>query len=330
MTAFLCIFALVFTGIWLYQYSRTPGPQGPPEVVVLIPQGISFEKIVEILVENGVIYNDVRFQLLARIQKRAGKIQAGEFVLHTGRLPGEILEELANAKPLQHKITIPEGLRAGEIAEILSEGNWSDTKKIAELVHDQEFIASVGLQGNSSLEGYLFPDTYYITRIPAFSEEDIITMMVRRFFQVWNELQPGDSDMRDIVILASIIEKETAAREEMPLIASVFRNRLHLRMRLQSDPTVIYGIENFSGNLTKKDLQTVTPYNTYTNFGLPPGPICNPGRRAINAALHPANEKYLYFVSKNDGTHFFSTTLNQHNRAVFKYQKNRDRKKGDE
>ena len=149
-------------------------------------------------------------------------------------------------------------------------------------------------------------------------------MMVNNFLAVWKEItadSTSDQVRQQILVLASIIEKETADPTERPLIARVFLNRLEKKMRLQSDPTVIYGLDNFSGNLTRKDLKEKTPYNTYTIPGLPPGPICNPGKESITAVLHPADAPYYYFVSKNDGTHYFSTTLREHNQAVRKYQK---------
>ncbi len=305
---------------WLARYSNTPGPPGAQEVVVIIPKGSSFDQISQILAESGLISADVRFRILARWKKLAGKIHAGEFVLPTGRLPMELLEELTRAKARQHPVTIPEGLRAREIAAIFEEGNWSTREKILELVHDADFISSLGLE-QSSLEGYLYPDTYYLTRYPAFDAEKIVKMMVNRFFQVWEELGAGEAGRHEVVTLASIVEKETGSPEERATIASVFKNRLSKGMRLQSDPTVIYGIENFTGDITKKDLRSPTPYNTYVISGLPAGPICSPGKAALQAVLHPAQENYFYFVSKNDGTHFFSKTLKEHNRAVFEYQR---------
>jgi UPF0755 protein len=197
------------------------------------------------------------------------------------------------------------------------------------------FIASLGLSDSplnhhgsgktlSTLEGYLFPDTYYL--IKEMPPEEIIKMMIHQFRKVFRPelesiaFEKGISQ-REAVILASIIEKETPLSEEKPFISAVLYNRLKKRMPLQSDPTVIYGIKDFNGNLTKEDLLKPSPYNTYLITGLPPTPICNPGKDSILAALHPAPVPYLYFVSKNDGSHYFSSNIKDHNRAVSKYQK---------
>jgi UPF0755 protein len=177
----------------------------------------------------------------------------------------------------------------------------------------------------------LFPDTYGVTRSE--SAKDIIAKMVRRYHQIVDPSWPARArqigfSMHEVVIFASIVEKETGAAWERPLISSVFHNRLKKRIRLQSDPTVIYGIKNYSGNITKADLRRKTPYNTYRIAGLPAGPISNPGKEALHAALYPKKSPYIYFVSRNDGTHVFSKTLKEHNRAVYKYQKLRKHRVG--
>lgn len=309
--------------LWIYDYSRTSGPEGPSEVVIIIPQGSSFRQISTILANAGLIHDDLRFGIIARLLGLSAKIQAGEFLLASKKTPIEVLKSLAKAKTIQHPVTIVEGLTAKEIASVYAEKEWCSASDFLELVHDKEFIGSLGLKDLSSLEGYLYPDTYHLTRIPQFSAEQIVRTMVQRFLQVWKDLDAEHKDMHDIVILASIVEKETGDSSERARIASVFTNRLKRGMRLQSDPTVIYGIDGFNGNITREDLKRNNPYNTYVISGLPIGPICNPGRAALYAALHPAQEKYLYFVSKNDGTHHFSATLREHNRAVRKYQINR-------
>lgn len=323
---FLIVFLIVSISGWLWIYSHTPGPTGPPDVVVSIPKGTSVEKINKILAEAGVINGDIRFSYLARLKGMASKLRAGEFALKTGKLPIEIMHDLSKAVPLQHSVTIAEGLRATEIAKIFADGNWCAEQEFLELINDLQFITSLGFEKLTSLEGYLYPDTYSLTRIPELSAQDIIKMMVHRFYEIWSKLDGEDDRIHETVILASIVEKETAAPFERGLIASVFHQRLARGMRLQSDPTVIYGLNNFSGNLTRKDLRTTTPYNTYVISGLPVGPICNPGKAALAAVLHPSDEHYLYFVSKNDGTHHFSKNLQEHNRAVYKYQKRKVKK----
>ena len=175
-----------------------------------------------------------------------------------------------------------------------------------------------------SLEGYLFPNTYYIHR--GMQEREIIRKMVGEFWKIMTpelqqEIKQKKFSIHEIITLASIIEKEAQVAEERELISAVYNNRLKIKMKLDSDPTVIYGLKNFNGNLTKVDLQKDTPYNTYKRRGLPPGPIANPGKSSILAAIRPADVKYLYFVARNDGTHKFSTTYKEHQRAVREYQK---------
>lgn len=327
----LFVFVLIFLGGWYSLYVVSPGPQtGSETVIVTIPKGTSVRGIGEILDEAGLIRNDIRFLLLAKYTGYGNRLQAGEFKLFTGQPPGKVLETLASARSIQYSVTIPEGLRASEIAEIFGEGGWCDPKSFNNLVHDKRFLEKLGYANLDSLEGYLFPDTYLFTR-DYFSTEKIIALMTKRFADVWGELVSEleqEPDREKTVILASIVEEETGAAEERPLIAGVFQRRLKLGMRLQSDPTVVYGVNAFSGRITRKDLLTPTPYNTYTLPGLPAGPICNPGRDALEAVLHPTPTKKLYFVSKNDGTHHFSATLAEHNRAVKKYQKKKTAKKG--
>jgi len=205
----------------------------------------------------------------------------------------------------------------------LAEKGFVDKEEFLRLTKDGDFIRSLGIEA-PTMEGYLFPDTYHVSK--GMREREIITLMTQRFIEVFNEEKEkahsaeGFTDY-EILILASIIEKETGATQERPFISAVFTNRLKKEMKLDSDPTVIYGIwDRFDGNLTERDLSNWTPYNTYMIPGLPPGPICNPGRESLAAAITPADEDYLFFVSKNDGTSYFSSTLSEHNRAVYEYQ----------
>jgi UPF0755 protein len=213
-----------------------------------------------------------------------------------------------------------------QIAQLLENLNLVEKKGFLQKASSPAFIDALGLSqsAGTSLEGYLFPDTYHLFR--EMDPDEVIQIMVHRFRQIFDpELARSASELgipeRAAVILASIIEKETSLPEEKPLISAVFHNRLRRKIPLQSDPTVIYGIRNFNGNLTKEDLMRPTPYNTYLLAGLPPTPICNPGKDSLFAAAHPAPVPYLYFVSKNDGSHHFSSHIEEHNRAVWKYQK---------
>jgi UPF0755 protein len=308
---------------WFAHYALSPGPQADDSSrTVVIPRGASVEQIGELLGDAGLLDADLRFLLLTRILGVSSTLPAGEFILDANQSPVDLLNQLVSAKPVQHQLTVVEGLRLEEIADILAADNWIDKERFLELAGNAGFIAELGLGQLSSLEGYLFPDTYLLVR-PSPGEEKILSRLVNRALGVYRSLEPGDTALtrHQVFTLASIVEKETGRADERPLIASVFHNRLGRRMKLQSDPTVIYGSENFSGPLTKKDLKTPTPYNTYTISGLPPGPICSPGRESLQAVLAPAATSYLYFVSRNDGSHHFSTSLREHNRAVRKYQR---------
>lgn len=329
---FLFVAVLCFAG-WVVQFASQVGPGDNNETeIVIIPKGSAVKEINGILAGAGLVRNDVRFLLLARYLGLAAKLQAGEFALHRGQTPQELLTELATAKPIQHAVTIREGLTISEIAEIFATGGWCDPDEYVRLAENPDFLKSLGLDSHKNLEGYLYPDTYYLTR-KGQTTADLLRMQVRHFFAVWDTIQttaPLALSPYEVLILASMVEKETAKAAERPIIAGVFINRLKKGMRMQSDPTVMYGIENFSGRLTRKDLRTPSPYNTYTLKRLPIGPICNPGKAALTAVLHPTESSFFYFVSKNDGSHMFSKTLREHNRAVNKYQRSKKKKKKEE
>jgi UPF0755 protein len=237
--------------------------------------------------------------------------------------PLEILDRFRRGLVVLHPVTIPEGYSVRQIAEVLRGAGIGDPEELLGLAESPAFISELGLDV-PTLEGYLFPDTYGLPR--NISTADIVRRMVGRFQEtyqsVWaNRAAELGLTRHQVVTLASIIEKETGSGIERPIISAVFHNRLRLRMPLQSDPTVIYPIKNFDGNLRKVDLVRDNPYNTYRRRGLPPGPIGNPGREALEAALYPSPVDYLYFVARNDGSHHFSRTLREHNKAVDQYQR---------
>lgn len=329
MVLFLFV-AFVLSMVWFIQYAgRVAAGSTDEGLAVIVAKGKTVEEINTILADQGLVDKDIRFLLLARYLGVASKLQAGEFFLHRGQTPKELLQELATAKPIQHPVTIPEGLVIADIAGIFAQGGWCDEEEFNRLSRDPDFLKSLGLGAHPTLEGYLYPDTYYLTRA-GHDAADLIRMQVRRFFTVWDEVWKGgqsELSQREVLILASMVEKEAGRADERPVIAGVFLNRLAKGMRLQSDPTVSYGIENFSGQLSKKDLRTPTPYNTYTLKRLPVGPICNPGKESLHAVLHPQTTDYLYFVSKGRGRHYFSKNLREHNRAVYKYLRSPRKKK---
>ncbi len=288
-----------------------------------IPEGASFRLVSDLLANEGLITNRIYFGLLARWAQKDKKVKSGEYALHTGMRPMELLDRLVEGRVLLRRVVAPEGATSYEIGEILDKTGLVASDLFYEVVHNPVLLDEFGLEGES-LEGYLFPDTYHFAkRTPTI---EIVKQMVTKFKTVYDESFQRRADdlgmtQNQVVTLASIIEKETAHPSERTLISAVFHNRLKRNMPLQSDPTVIFAIKDFNGNLTRKDLSTPSPYNTYLIKGLPPGPIANPGREALYAVLYPEEVDYLYFVSKNNGTHHFSRTLSEHNAAVNLYQR---------
>ncbi len=321
--ALVLLVALAAAGGWFWSWANSP-LSFDTATVIFIPRGSGVGRITGLLAEKGIIADDLRFPLLARLTGLGSRLRAGEFRVAPGLSPLALLRLLERGEVVRHRITVPEGWTVRQVATLLAARGWVDADRFLALSTDARYISSLGLDV-PALEGYLFPDTYVLVR-GATDEQLILRMMVSRFLAVWQELaEDGETTLtrHQVVTLASIVEKETGAPSERPLIARVFLNRLVRGMRLQSDPTVIYGLPAFDGNLTRSDLRRKTPYNTYVIPGLPPGPICNPGRAALAAVLHPADSDALYFVSRNDGTHQFSRTLREHNRAVRRYQRAR-------
>lgn len=311
--------------MWLGMYAMSPGPPAPnKQIEVVIPNRAGLAAIAKILAENKVIADDPRFAMLAMLTGAAAKLRAGEYAFAPGRKPLEVIELLKKGKVLYRPVTIPEGTEMAKVAEILAADGWVDLHRFLDLLRDPEMLASLGINADS-LEGYLFPDTFYLSKGQQ-DEAEIIRMMVQRHFQVYNDIiqktgnNPPSASHHEIITLASIVEKETGNPEERQLVASVFLNRLAKGMRLQADPTVRYGLPGATGPLTQNDLKNLAAYNTYTISGLPPGPITNPGKASIEAVISPAATDYLYFVAKDGTSHYFSRSLEEHNRAVAKYR----------
>ncbi|HWP34391.1 MAG TPA: endolytic transglycosylase MltG [Thermodesulfobacteriota bacterium] len=309
-------------GAWVYYLSTPAGRGGAPRVVE-IPPGRPLAAVARDLEAAGVIRHRRLFTLYAWSVGAAGRLKAGEYELAANLTPRQVLGRLLRGEVLQHRITIPEGSSVREIAALLAAAGLADEHAVLAKAEDPQFARALGVPADR-LEGYLAPDTYYFARgIPP---EAILRAMVARYRAMVTPAlleeaaRQGLTEHR-LVTLASIVEKETGRPEERPLVAAVFRNRLARGIPLQSDPTVIYGLERFDGNLRRADLLRWSPYNTYRIVGLPPGPIASPGLAAIEATLRPAPVDYLYFVSRNDGTHHFSRTLAEHERAVDRYQR---------
>ena len=290
-----------------------------------VQPGLSLGAVARDLERERLVRHAWAFETLARWRGLAGEIRAGEYDLSPHLTTGEILERIAEGRVRTYRIVIPEGLTAVEIAQRLEEEGLADPGEFLTAVRTQELVNELDVEGES-LEGYLFPETYQLARgLPV---AEIARAMVAQFHAVWPEIAPSSEalglSMLETVTLASIVEKETGVPEERSLIAAVFHNRLRRGMRLETDPTVIYGIPSFDGNLRRTDLEDAgNPYNTYQIPGLPPGPIANPGAAALRAAVAPASSSYLYFVSRNDGTHEFSSSYAEHSAAVDRFQKRR-------
>jgi UPF0755 protein len=323
---FLLFFLL--SAVWVHHALRPVNEKGQNQNFV-VEEGATLKQVAVDLENADIIRSSTLFRLASRLMEYDHHIKTGEYRLNGAIPPLKILEILKEGRIITHPITIPEGFNLDQIAHLLEQKGLSNKASFLEQAEDRTLIARLGLSGDT-LEGYLYPDTYRFRRNVTAGR--VIDVMVKRFRDIVTPLEARIKDsgmtLKQVVILASIVEKETGRPEERPMIARVFLNRLQKNMRLESDPTVIYGINNFNGNLTKRDLKTKTSYNTYIIRGLPPGPIANPGLAAISAVLNPAEGNYYYFVSKNNGTHYFSETLKEHNRAVRRFQKNRQKKQG--
>jgi len=326
------VIGLVFLiGVFLFvgfgYYLSNPAEEGGDDQVFFVREGATLNEVAGELESQGIITGKRLFLLWARIMGHSRSIKAGEYRLSSAMPPLKILEILSKGTVITHPVTIPEGYTIKQIGELLEEKGLVKNEEFLAITCDPDVAKRYGISGQS-LEGYLYPDTYQFGR--GLSPMSVVEVMVKHFWEVigplHEKIEQSGMTIEEVITLASIVEKETGRAEERPIIASVFLNRLKKKMRLETDPTVIYGIKDFNGNLKRKHLTQRTPYNTYVIRGLPPGPIANPGKEAIEAVLFPAKTDYLYFVSKNDGSHYFSKTLTEHNKAVQKYQKKRRRR----
>ncbi len=305
-------------------------PYNTEAVLFQIAPGSSFKQICSDLQKQGLVNYSWSLDIISRLKKVDKQIHAGEYELQRSMKPTEILAHLVSGKIFERKVTVKEGVSVWDIGKLLEEAGLIPETEFNAAIVDLALLRQAGIPEDSkSFEGYLFPDTYSFSR--PVDAKRVIWTMLKQGIDKWSDEFTARTDelkmtRHEILTLASIIEKESGSKlDEQPLISAVFHNRLKQGMKLQADPTVIYGIANFNGNLTRIDLETPTPYNTYTNFGLPPGPIANPGFSAIKAALYPGESAALYFVSNNQGGHIFSNTLEEHNKAVNEYQVKRNR-----
>lgn len=312
---------------YVIRFLNSPGAAESREVVYEVVPGRSFGAIAAHLESQGVIQNQRAFSIYARLTGQRSQIKAGEYLFRTSMKPHEVIHVLTSGRSIARSFTISEGLNMFEIAQIYERAGFGRAAEFLKLVRDPVVARSLLGEQVSSLEGYLFPETYQVTKFT--TTRELITAMVQRFLTVYREIEasvPPGMSRHQLVTFASLVEKETGAPEERPLIASVFYNRLKKGMRLQTDPTIIYGMALERGviptNIGKADILRPTPYNTYVISGLPPGPISNPGREALRATIQPAQSEFLFFVSRNNGTHVFSKSYEDHNQAVRDFQMN--------
>ena len=313
---------------FLHTPPASPGTQGG-DVYVDVEPGATFDRVTKQLVDKGAVTSDWRFKLLAHYHGWENSLKAGRFLVHSGWTPFRVLDQLVNGQPVLSRITLREGLTWWETARLLEAEGFVTVEDFRAVITDPAFLRHWGIPFDTA-EGFLFPDTYLIKKPPVPDRESaravagrLVDTFWRRAAQVWPDGRPARDELRRLITLASIVEKETGLPAERGRVAGVYANRLRTGMLLQADPTTIYGLgETFDGNLRRPHLQdAANPYNTYRRPGLPPGPICSPGMESLRAATTPEKHGYFYFVSRNDGSHQFSATLDEHNRAVNRFQR---------
>lgn len=308
----------VFVFLFYLQFLDSRAGNGKKAVILEFPPGITMNRISSELKKKHVIANCFFFSLHARLEGSDLKIKAGTYRFTDGMSPREILRKLVAGDVYAYRFSVPEGYSIYQIAELLDKRGIFKKDSFLHRCFDSDLLAELGIEERSA-EGYLFPSTYEIPQ--NMDEATLIRTMVSKSRSVYAARFDKRAEMQGLSLhklltLASLIEKEAIVPQERPLIASVFLNRLKLKMPLQSDPTAVYGLRAFAGKISRQDILRKSPYNTYLVPGLPPGPIGNPGEGAVEAVLSPAKTTFIYFVAKNDGTHHFSTSLTEHNRAV--------------
>ncbi len=328
-TIFLLVVAVVAAAglaclVVLWESTAVSSSWRQPMFVEIAP-GTSSRNIAAQLQSAGVLHRQWPFLLLHYLSPRR-KLKAGEYLFDRAMSPRQVLSKIVRGEIYYHSITIPEGYNLFDVADAIASSKLADRPQIEQALHNTALIADLDPSARS-LEGYLFPDTYHFARHT--TAREIIASMVNRFRKVYAELEgryhPPRS-VHQVVTMASLIEKETGVPGERPLVASVFYNRQQAGLPLQCDPTVIYAAllaGRYRGTIYQSDLEYESPYNTYRHGGLPPGPIANPGRPSLEAAMAPASTSYLYFVSNGQNAHRFSTNLQEHARAVSEYRRNK-------
>jgi UPF0755 protein len=287
-------------------------------IYIYIPEGRNAKEIAKLLESKKIIKNRLRFLLLARLLRVEDKLKSGEYRFHNRMLTSQVIDKLKRGEVVLHKFTIPEGYTFNQIAQYLEEKKLADKDKILSFYNEVSLLKKDQQKEAESLEGYLFPDTYEVSLDT--KEIDLVKMMIKRFYEVVGEdyeelARKVGLTLHQALILASLIEKEAKVDEEYRIISSVFHNRLKKKIPLSSCASVIFSLGKHKKKLYYKDLKVDSPYNTYLRVGLPPGPICSPGKKALKAAVEPSSTDYLYFVSLGNGRHKFSKEYIQHIKA---------------
>jgi len=330
------ILILLAAGAGLVRYLIDTPYKGyaAPKTVVTIPAGSSVNMIAKMLHKKGMIRHPLLLTSIFIFRKTEGQSKAGDYVFDRALSPVEVYEKLMKGEIFYNVITVPEGSNLFDIASIVEAKGVGKPGVFERSLQSKEALSVLHsiVPGVLSAEGFLFPETYFLGKIDG--PQKLVLVMLGQFRKHYGVPEQERAKALglttvQVITLASLIEKETGRPSERPLISGVFYNRLKRSMLLQCDPTVIYALllaGEYSGRILRQDLQRNSPYNTYVHSGLPPGPICNPGSASIQAALYPEETDKLYFVSKNDGTHYFAATLEEHNRAVQRYQRNKYQK----
>lgn len=332
-----CAVLLLTAAAWLawevWFFLTTPPEKVGREVLFDVTYGTRLAPLAKALEQKGVITDSRKFLWYVRWKQVDERLQAGRFALHTDWTPDRVLDTLVNGKPVLYRVTVPEGLSWWQTAKVLEDAGLARREDFHTVITDPAFLRHYGIPF-ATAEGFLMPDTYLLKKqdvLDVAQARSVAGRMVDNFWRkasaLWPEgKRPNTATLKRAVILASIVEKETALQSERPRVAGVYQNRLAQGMLLQADPTVIYGLgQHFDGDLRRRHLDDPkNPYNTYQHAGLPPGPICSFGMAALAAALRPEVHRYLYFVAKTDGgAHVFSTNYADHNKAVQRYQQRR-------
>ncbi|MGB8472602.1 MAG: endolytic transglycosylase MltG [Candidatus Acidiferrum sp.] len=328
----LVLVAATGMAVWMwYGFTHPYRGYASEGVFVTVPHGASQRSVARLLARDGVLRSSLAFEIYARRHPKR-TLEAGEYFFDKPLTGSDVFWKLAKGQVYEVPFTVREGESMYDIARDLEADHFLSADEFIKAASDPTLVRDISPQA-LTLEGYLFPATYELPRHPAPNE--LTAKMVRKFKEEWARIAPPMADgdkarlasgypISSVVTLASLVERETPQKDERPLVAGVFENRMRKGMRLQCDPTVIYALEQegqYNGTLTGDDLHVHSPYNTYEHTGLPPGPIANPGEASLRAALEPARTDYLYFVANTQGGHFFGATLAEHNKNVTKYRR---------